>query len=104
MRSSLATVLSLVTFPVLSVDFGSIKTMCTSSSATGQCSTPRGTMTNSPSRTTASRSRNFMRNVPFHDEEQLVFVLVMMPDKFAFLLYCFHVAVVYLANHPGVAV
>src|SRR5580700_491960 len=62
--SSWTTVLSLVMFPVLRVDFGSIKTMCTSSSATGQCSRPRGTMTNSPSPTTASRSRNFMRNVP----------------------------------------
>ena len=43
MRSSWTTVLSFVMFPVLSVDFGSIKTRCTSSSATGQCSTPRGT-------------------------------------------------------------
>src|SRR4029077_6311343 len=53
-RLSCATVLSLVMFPVFKVDFGSMSTMWTSSSATGQCSMPLGTMTNSPSRTTAS--------------------------------------------------
>src|SRR5713226_3429905 len=65
MRSSWATVLSLVMFPVFNVDFGSIRMMWTSSSAAGQCSTPRGTTTNSPSLTMASWLRNFIRSVPF---------------------------------------
>src|SRR6266849_4899090 len=64
MRSGRATVLSLTILPVFRVDLGSISTMWTSSSAAGQCSTPLGTMTNSPSRTMASWSRNFMRSVP----------------------------------------
>src|SRR4029077_3422197 len=64
MRSSCATVLSLMILPVFRVDLGSIRTMWTSSSAAGQCSTPLGTITNSPSRTMASWSRNFMRSVP----------------------------------------
>ena len=42
MRWSRATVLSFTIFPVFKVVFGSISTTCTSSSAVGQCSTPRG--------------------------------------------------------------
>src|SRR5208282_1666433 len=48
-RSSWEWVRSLTTLPVLSVDVGSKSRNQHSSSATGLCSTPRGTTTNSPS-------------------------------------------------------
>ena len=41
--------------------FGSSSSTCVSSSAEGQCSTPRGIMMNSPGRTTISRSTPFSR-------------------------------------------
>src|SRR5579872_4857474 len=59
------TVRSLFTLPVFSVPFGSMRTMCVSSSAMGKCSTPRGTIKNSPGRISTSRSRSFMINLPF---------------------------------------
>src|ERR1700675_3455077 len=59
-----ASVLSLITFPVFKVDFGSNSRTCVSSSETGRCSTPRGTMINSPGPTSSSWSRNFIRKLP----------------------------------------
>ena len=47
-RSNSDLVNSLLTSPVLSVLLGSINITCTSSRATGKCSTPLGIMTNSP--------------------------------------------------------
>src|SRR5215471_7551495 len=64
-RSGSATVRSLVTFPVLTVVFGSSSTTCTTSvSATGQCSTPRGTTMNSPGPTSRSPVRKRIDSRP----------------------------------------
>jgi pimeloyl-ACP methyl ester carboxylesterase len=57
MRSSRA-VSSLRTSPVLTVPVGSMSRTCASSSALGQCSTPRGTTKSSPAESSTSRSRN----------------------------------------------
>jgi hypothetical protein len=57
-RSRSSTVRSLWTFPVLRVALGSSKITCASSSATGRCSVPFGTMKNSPSWSVTSRSRS----------------------------------------------
>src|SRR3954452_19140685 len=65
MRSRWATVRSFWTFPVFSVDVGSNRRTCASSSATGRCSTPRGAIRNSPSSSQTCRSRNSIRNRPF---------------------------------------
>src|SRR5262245_28339515 len=64
MRSKLATVRSFCTLPVFSVEAGSNSRTCASSSATGRCSTPRGTIRNSPSSSQTCRSRNSLRNRP----------------------------------------
>src|SRR5215471_16685316 len=56
---------SLTTFPVFRVEAGSNNRNQHSSSATGLCSTPRGTTMNSPSSThSCGRSRNSMRKRP----------------------------------------
>ena len=53
-RSSSETVRSFWRLPVFSVLRGSKSSTCVSASATGRCSTPRGTMMNSPGSTIAS--------------------------------------------------
>jgi RNA polymerase sigma-70 factor (ECF subfamily) len=50
--------------PVLGVPVGSINKSWTSSSAYGQCSTPRGTTNNSPGPSSTSPSRSWMRSRP----------------------------------------
>src|SRR5262249_16002716 len=57
-RSSSGKVRSFCTLPVLRVEAGSNRRTWTSSSATGRCSTPRGTMRNSPASSQTERSRN----------------------------------------------
>jgi N-acetylglutamate synthase-like GNAT family acetyltransferase len=64
MWSSCATVRSFRTLPVFRVVPGSNNSTCASSSATGRCSTPRGTIRNSPVSSHTCRSRNSMRNRP----------------------------------------
>ena len=64
-RSNSCSVSSFSTFPVFSVDAGSKSRIQRSSSATGLCSTPRGTTMNSPSWSDTVLSRNSMRNRPF---------------------------------------
>ena len=54
---STSTVLSFRTLPVLSVVLGSTRRTAVPSSATGWCSTPRGTMISSPGHRISSRSR-----------------------------------------------
>jgi len=62
--SKLSLVISLLTFPVFRVPFGSNSITETSCSATGLCSTPRGTMMNSPSCTSTCFSRNSSVSCP----------------------------------------
>src|SRR5687768_15489462 len=65
MRSPIGAVsVSCSMFPVFLVAAGSKSSTWTSSSAAVRCSTPRGTMTNSPSASDTMRSRNSTRNVP----------------------------------------
>jgi hypothetical protein len=40
----------------------------------------------------------------FRDEEQFIFVVVMMPDEFALKLYGFHLTIIDFADYPRVAV
>ena len=56
-RVGASMVRSLRTLPVLRVDVGSSNNTWTSRSATGLCSTPRGTTKNSPSSSSTTRSR-----------------------------------------------
>src|ERR1700722_7403214 len=56
---------SLTTLPVLSVEAGSKSMIQTSSSATGRCSTSRGTMMNSPCSIHSWRSREPWSPIPF---------------------------------------
>src|SRR5215469_9256680 len=64
-RSSSCIVRSFTTLPVFTVVSGSNSSSQHSSSATGLCSTPRGTTMNSPSSIHSWRSRNSMRKRPF---------------------------------------
>src|SRR5215210_4175924 len=61
---SVSVVSSFRTLPVFSVEAGSKSITCTSSSATGRCSTPRGTTIISPSSNHTSRSRNSILSRP----------------------------------------
>ena len=65
MRSGWSTVLSFLTFPVFKVEAGSNMSKCTSPSATGRCSTPRGTMYISPGPNVTTPSLNWNFNTSF---------------------------------------
>ena len=58
--------------PVFGVPRGSIRRMCASSSATGQCSTPRGTTKSSPSPSSSVPVAQLDRQPPLEDEEEVV--------------------------------
>jgi len=61
----------------------------------GQCSTPCGTIINSPSNAPDAHHRgNFMRKEPLHDEKSSSSLFVMMPQKFSFELDGFHKAII----------
>ena len=55
--------------------------MCTSSSATGRCSTPFGTMNISPVPSVTVRSRSSMPQGALEDEKEIVGVVVLVPDE-----------------------
>src|SRR5258708_22987358 len=61
---------AVLTSPVLGVPVGSISSKCTSSFATGQCSTPFGTMYICPGPRVTVRSRSWMSSTPFRTRKK----------------------------------
>ena len=70
------------------------------SSATGRCSTPRGTTSSSPSPSSTAPSRSSTRRLPGEDEEEVVRVRVRVPDELALRLRHLDLRVVVVADDP----
>ncbi len=98
---SASTVLSFSTFPVLEVVFGSSIMIQTSSSATGMCSTPLWDDDKFAFTDGQVALAEFDGQCAFDDKEQFIFVLVMMPDKFALHFGEFDIGVVQFTGDFG---
>ena len=89
------------TSPVLTVPAGSISIADTSPSVIGQCSTPRGTTWSWPGPRVTSPSRSRMVRRALDDEEELVGVVVGVPDELALHLHQLDLVVVEPGHHLG---
>ena len=95
---------SFTTLPVFNVEAGSNSRNQHSSSATGLCSTPRGTTMNSPSSTHSWTVAELHPEAAFHDQEQFVFIVMMMEHEFTFQLIELHMLSVELGSNVGLPV
>src|SRR6516225_1662486 len=98
-QTSCSAVRSQPTSPVLSTPRGSIKSNLTSFSAYGLCSTPFGT-TNIFSRPDTRRGVSKIdTQIPFDDDERLISISMMMPDKVSLQLHNLELVIVHFSDH-----
>jgi hypothetical protein len=79
------------------------QTIRVSPSAAGQCSTPFGTIKNSPGRRYISIMQ-LHQQLAHHHQKQFVFIVMMVPNELAIPLHHFYVRVIHFAHNPGIAV
>jgi len=104
MRSSWATVLSLVMFPVFSVEFGSIRMTVDLFVGNGAVlDAVRDDNKFALAHHTLTVAE-FHAERALHDEKKLVFVIVTMPEEFSLELDGFHQAIIDFADDAGLVV
>jgi len=81
----------------LSTPRGSIKSNLTSFSAYGLCSTPFGTTNISPD--TRRAVAKIDTQIPFDDDERLISIFMMMPDKVSLQLHNLEMVIVHFSDH-----